>query len=133
MNKEVTNYLLFGILTTLVNILSFMFLDKYMDLDYKISTTIAWLASVIFAYVTNKIYVFNNKEHSVKGVMKELFSFAFFRVLSYLIDIGFIILFVEVFRLDSLVAKIITNVMVVIFNYFASKFIIFRKKTSNGV
>jgi putative flippase GtrA len=124
--KEVVSYLVFGILTTLVNIISYGFLTKFIHLDYKLATTIAWLLSVLFAFVTNKLYVFNSKELKIKTLVKELFSFLFFRFISYLIDIGMMILMVEWLMLDDIFAKVMANIVVVIMNFFASKFFIFK-------
>ncbi|WP_394238015.1 GtrA family protein [Niallia oryzisoli] len=129
--KEIINYLIFGVLTTAVNIISFWIQDHYFDMDYRVATTTAWVLSVLFAFVTNKLYVFNSKQSDFHSVIKEFMSFLFFRLLSYLLDLFTMIILVEIFLADSLFAKIIANVLVVIFNYFASKFIIF--KPSKGV
>jgi len=128
MNKrnELINYLIFGVLTTAVNIISFWVLNRLIGTDYRMATSIAWVLSVLFAFVTNKLYVFNSKKSNFSSVMREFMSFLFFRLLSYLLDLFTMILLVEIFLADSLLAKIIANVFVVIFNYFASKFIIFK-------
>ena len=127
--KEMVSYLVFGVLTTAVNIISFWLFDKWLDMDYKLATTIAWILSVLFAFVTNKLYVFNSKKIEARSVFKELRSFLFFRLLSYLLDLVTMIILVEFLKVDSLIAKIIANVFVVVFNYFASKYVIF--KTAN--
>ncbi|WP_338450372.1 GtrA family protein [Niallia oryzisoli] len=129
--KEIINYLIFGVLTTAVNIISFWILDRYVGMDYRIAVTIAWVLSVLFAFITNKLYVFNSKKTDFSAVVKELTSFLFFRFLSYLLDLFTMILLVEILLADSLLAKIIANIFVVIFNYFASKLVIF--KPSKGV
>ena len=128
--KEMFNYLLFGGLTTLVNIVTYYIFTDTLNFDYKLSTTIAWVVSVIFAYITNKIYVFNSKQHNFIQVAKEFFSFIFFRVLSYFIDILSMFLLIEFLLIDDLISKIAANVIVVIFNYFVSKLVIFR--SDNG-
>ena len=124
--KEMVSYLVFGVLTTAVNIISFWLFDKWFDMDYKLATTIAWILSVIFAFVTNKLYVFNSKKVEARSVFKEFMSFLFFRLLSYILDLVTMIILVEFLKVDSLIAKIIANVFVVIFNYFASKYVIFK-------
>ena len=126
--KEVISYLFFGVLTTLINILSYVILSKLFEVDYKLATTIAWVISVLFAFITNKIYVFNSKETNIVLVAKEFSSFTIFRLLSYLMDLGVMVLMVEWLKTDDLIAKIVANVFVVIFNYFASKYVIFKKK-----
>ncbi|WP_416828549.1 GtrA family protein [Ectobacillus polymachus] len=127
--KEVFNYLLFGGLTTLVNIVTYYLFVKFFHVDYKVATTIAWIVSVLFAYITNKKYVFNSQHSSMTQLFKEFFYFMGFRILSYFIDIFSMILFVGVLHVNDLLSKIIANVVVVVFNYFASKYVIFKHKT----
>ena len=73
-NKEIIKYLIFGILTTLVNILCFYILDK-LNIDIYINNTISWIVSVIFAFITNKLYVFESKSLDIKTIFKEGTSF----------------------------------------------------------
>lgn len=127
LNKEVINYLIFGVLTTLVNIITFWLFEDLLAFDYKLATTIAWVTSVIFAFITNKLFVFESKSTSVLVLLKELASFLFFRILSYFLDIFSMILFIEYLYFNSIIAKILANILVVIFNYLASKLIIFKK------
>ncbi|MDR7078843.1 putative flippase GtrA [Neobacillus niacini] len=124
--KEVVNYLVFGVLTTLINIVSYGILSKIFNMDFKLATTIAWILSVIFAFITNKIYVFNSKNLNVLLITKEFISFIFFRLLSYIVDIGMMIILVEWMKMDDLVSKILVNVIVVIVNYFASRYFVFK-------
>lgn len=128
--KEIINYLVFGILTTLVNIISYWLFTTIFNVDYRISTTIAWFISVVFAFITNKIFVFNSKGLDVKTILSEFMSFLFFRILSYIIDLGMMIVLVEWIKMNDLVAKILANIIVVIVNYVASKYYIFRSAKS---
>lgn len=128
LRKEIVSYLVFGVLTTLTNIVSYMVFAKVFDMDYKLATTIAWIISVLFAFITNKLYVFKSKDTNIWSVTKEFLSFLFFRLLSYIMDIGMMILMVEWLKTDDLLAKIVANVFVVILNYFASRYVIFKKK-----
>ncbi len=124
--KEMINYLVFGILTTIVNIVSYWLLTKIFNIDYRVATTIAWFISVVFAYITNKVFVFNSKGLDINTMVKEFISFIFFRILSYLIDLGMMIVLVEWIKTNDILAKIIANIVVVIVNYVASKYYIFR-------
>ncbi|MBO1580233.1 MULTISPECIES: GtrA family protein [Bacillus] len=128
--KELINYLVFGVLTTLVNIGCYAFLTKAFQMDYKMATTIAWIVSVIFAFITNKLYVFNSKQKGAISIIKEFTSFTFFRGLSYVIDIVSMIVLIEWLGWNDLIAKIIANGIVIVMNYFASKYIVFQ--TSNS-
>jgi putative flippase GtrA len=127
LKKEIISYLVFGVLTTLTNIVSYAILSKLYGMDYKLATTISWIISVLFAFITNKLFVFNSKGNNIA---KEFLSFTFFRLLSYLMDLGIMIIMVEWSNTDDLLAKIVGNVFVVIFNYFASKYVTFNKKDS---
>lgn len=109
-NKRIINYILFGAMTTLVNIISYAFFARMMGIDYKLATTLAWVLAVLFAFVTNKLYVFDSKSKDFALVMREFCSFIFFRLLSYGIDILGMILLVETLKTDDIFAKIAANV-----------------------
>lgn len=99
-----------------------------MNLDYKIATSLAWALSVIFAFITNKVFVF--KSEGIRGtqLLKELSSFIFFRLLSYFIDLLAMIVLVEWLGVLDALSKIIASALVAILNYFASKHFVFRLK-----
>ncbi len=119
-------------MTTLVNIVTYYLFVTLLHVDYKVATTIAWIVSVLFAYITNKKYVFNSSHSTLGQVFKEFFYFMGFRLLSYFIDIFSMILLVGVMHINDLFAKIVANVIVVVFNYFASKYVIFKKNVEPG-
>lgn len=125
-NKEIIKYLIFGILTTLVNILCFYILDK-LNIDIYINNTISWIVSVIFAFITNKLYVFESKSLDIKTIFKEGTSFLGARIFSYFVDMGTIYLLFDGLRINKLISKIVSNIIVIIINYIFSKFI-FKKK-----
>jgi putative flippase GtrA len=127
-NKEVISYLVFGVLTTLVNIISYGLLTKICGMDYKLATTVSWVLAVIFAFVTNKIIVFNSRNYRFKVILKEFSTFAFFRLLSLGVDIVIMIIMVERLAINDLFAKVFANIIVVALNYIASKVFIFKKE-----
>ncbi len=122
-------YGFFGVLTTLINIVSFALLDKT-GLNVYFSNLIAWLLSVLFAFITNKLFVFNSKDFTFKVFFKELVSFFFFRILSLGIDMAGMFICLESIKLSKLISKIIVNVIVIVANYIFSKLFIFKKKSS---
>lgn len=124
--KEFLWYGFFGVLTTLVNIVSFYVFDKT-GLNTYISNLIAWILSVLFAFITNKLFVFGSKSFKFSIFIKEMFSFFFFRILSLGIDMVGLFTCLDVFKLSKLVSKIIVNIIVIIFNYIFSKLFIFKK------
>lgn len=132
LNKETISYLIFGVLTTIINIVVFGisedFLMPFMS-DTAAALTanvIAWVLSVAFAFITNKLFVFESKSMSVKVIIKELYSFVIARLLSLAFDEAFMMVAIKF--MDSMLAKIISNVFVVIINYVLSKFFIFKNK-----
>jgi putative flippase GtrA len=127
--KEVINYLIFGGLATVVNFISYFVFARLIGLDEVISSGLSWLCSVLFAYITNKLFVFDSKTETAKAFLKEMISFFLARIVSgALCDVGTFALMVRVFHINDIFAKIVTQVMVVIVNYFFSKLIVFRKK-----
>lgn len=127
-NKEILNYLIFGVLTTLVNYVSYFGATKLFEINYLVANVIAWFISVVFAYVTNKFWVFENKSVEIRYLMKEIFLFVSARVMSGGMETLFLFVFVSLMRFDDGIVKIVASVFVVIFNYFFSKWIIFKKK-----
>lgn len=126
--KEIIMYLIFGILTTLVNIVSFYIMDKC-NINLYVNNTIAWILSVLFAYITNKLFVFESKSLEPKVVLKEGLSFFGFRLISYFMDMFCIFIMVDVFSINKMISKIVGNIIVIIANYIFSKLFIFRKDT----
>ena len=124
--KELFLYGIFGVLTTLINIVIFYLLDK-IGINVYINNTIAWIVSVLFAFITNKIFVFESKNMSLKIILKEGFSFFLARIFSYFVDMFMIFILFQVMGINKMIAKVISNVIVIIINYFLSKLIIFKK------
>ena len=125
--KEVISYLFFGGCTFLVSIISFYIFNKVLSFNEHISNIISWILAVAFAFVTNKVFVFESKAKEKKTVIKELISFVTARLLT--LGIEEIILFVgcNLLNMDALIVKIIAQVVVIVSNYFLSKLFIFKK------
>ena len=134
LNKETISYLIFGVLTTIINIVVFWFAERELafimseDAASLVGNVIAWVISVAFAFVTNKLFVFESKSMAFKVVMAELTGFVIARLLSLAFDEGFVFVAIVLLGMNSLLAKIISNVFVVIINYVLSKFFIFKNK-----
>ena len=133
-NKEIINYLVFGVLSTVVNFVSYYICTRLANIDEVISSGLAWFFSVLFAYITNKIFVFESKTRTIKAFFKEMLSFFLARVLSgILCDVGTFAVMVNVIKINDIIAKIITQIMVIILNYILSKFFIFKKKKEESI
>lgn len=127
-NKETILYLVFGILTTAINIAVCGLLSDILKWDIYLSNTIAWVLSVIFAFVTNKLFVFNSKSTDKKTLFKETFSFLIARLISLGFDMLVVWLMVDLWGVNVWIVKIISNVIVIIMNYIFSKLFIFNDK-----
>ena len=124
--KEGILYLIFGILTTAVDYMVAMCCFELLGMGELMANNIAWVVSVIFAYITNKIFVFQSKSMERKVLIREIFSFFSARVLTLLL--ADVIIFVAVrLHIGFFWAKIISSVFVVIANYILSKLYIFKK------
>lgn len=118
-------YLIFGGLTTLVNIVAYYLLSR-MGVSTVPATGIAWVLSVAFAYVTNRRWVFASKATAPMEVAREAGSFVLCRLLSGLMDIAIMYVCVDLLHWNDMLIKVISNVLVVIANYVASKLFVFR-------
>lgn len=124
--KEVILYGIFGILTTIVNLLSFYILTNNLKLEENISNIIAILLAVIFAYFTNKDLVFHSNAKSQKEKLMEFAKFMSGRAFTMVIEwVGCLILFLT--PMPQMLSKIAMSVIVIILNFFISKFFAFKK------
>lgn len=130
--EEIINYLIMGVLTTIVSLLSYAFivyiLEKFINetLYVSIATILSWIISVFFAYVTNKKYVFKTKTNK-KDTFKECFEFFKYRIFTLILELIFMNLFVQIFKMDDMIAKTINQVIIILSNYVFSKLFIFKK------
>ena len=120
-------YLVFGVLTTVVNYLVYLPLYNWMGISAAVSNVAAWVVAVAFAFLTNKPFVFQSHDWSRKTVLPELSKFVSCRVASGAMETAIIFLTVDLMQWNGNIWKLITSVLVVILNYFASKFLVFRK------
>jgi len=127
--EEIINYLIVGVLTTIVSIVTYWIFTKVFHVNYMVSNVISWIVSVSFAYITNKIFVFKSKSENEKDVLIEIYQFFKYRIFSLCIDILLMYLFVELFNIDDMIAKIIVQVIVIALNYVFSKLFVFKKKS----
>ena len=125
---DVISYLIFGVLTTVVNYLVYLPVYNLLGLSAALSNAIAWVVAVAFAYLTNKPFVFKSHDWSAKTVIPELTKFVSCRVASGAMETAIIWLTVDILGWDGNIWKLVTSVLVVILNYFGSKLLVFTKK-----
>lgn len=126
--EELINYLIIGILTTVVSLatyylLTLTILDANNKVYLQIANIISWLASVTFAYFTNRKYVFKVKN---KSNIKECLNFYMSRISTLIIDMIIMYIFVSILKFDNKIVKLIAQVVIIILNYILSKFIVFK-------
>ncbi len=137
-HQEGMRYLVFGVLTTVVNIVVaaftyyVLFFKLAEELKVSLSTAIAIVAAWIFAYVTNKLYVFDSKTNTLKEWLKEIASFIGCRLITAVIEIGLMNWLVTGLQFNYMVMKIVVSVMIIILNFIFSKLLIFKKGEKNG-
>ena len=124
-------YLVFGVLTTIVNYVVYIPCYNLLHLTGAVSNGIAWVAAVAFAFLTNKPFVFKSHDWSAKVLLPELGKFLGCRIGSGLLETAIIFLTVDYLTWNGNWMKLFTNVMVVFLNYFGSKLLVFRKKQAD--
>ena len=133
-NPEIWNYLIVGVLTTVVSLaikwgLLFTILDAKNGFQVQVAVIVSWIGAVIFAYITNRIFVFKSKS---KNCLKEISSFVLGRVATLLMEMFIMWFFVTLLKLNSdtwvLVFTLVCQVLVTIFNYILSKLFVFKKE-----
>ena len=124
---DIITYLFFGVLTTIVNYLVYLPVYNLLGLSAAVSNGIAWVVAVAFAYLTNKPFVFQSNDWSRETVVPELTKFVGCRVASGLAETAILFLVVDLMGWNGNVWKLVTNVLVVIMNYFGSKLLVFKK------
>ncbi len=133
-NPEIWNYLIVGVLTTVVSLaikwgLLFTILDAKNGFQVQVAVVVSWIGAVIFAYITNRIFVFKSKS---KNYLKEISSFVLGRVATLLMEMFIMWFFVTLLKLNSdtwvLVFTLVCQVLVTIFNYILSKLFVFKKE-----
>ena len=123
--REVLAYLFFGVCTTLVNIIVY-YICRKLGTGTTAGTVTAWILSVLFAYVTNRRWVFESRADSAIGIVREGLSFFSCRLATGILDLTVMVFFVELLHQNDMLIKILSNVLVIILNYLASKLFIFQ-------
>ena len=127
LSKGIIMYLIFGVLTTLLNFLVFTYCDLMLHIDVLIANIIAWIAGVIFAFITNKFFVFESKSTNFLLILKESFSFVTSRLLTLGLEESIIYIFITLLSFNSTIIKLIAQILVIVFNYILSKVVVFKK------
>ena len=125
--KEIINYLIFGVLTTVVSIGTYALFTKLFSINYLVSNILSWILAVLFAFITNKLFVFESKSKDKKQVTKEMINFFFFRIISLGTEMIILYTFVDLLSINDLITKVIAQIIVILSNYIFSKVFVFKK------
>lgn len=127
--EEIINYLVIGILTTIVSLLTYYlcvvtFLNPKVAIELQIANIISWVISVAFAYITNRIFVFKSKS---KKILNEIWKFVSSRIVTLLLDMIMMYLLVTCISFNDKISKILVQVVIIVLNYAFSKLFVFNK------
>lgn len=125
-SREVISYIVVGVCTTAVNFIVFTVFCKILKVDVTISNIISVITSILFAYVTNKIFVFKSHCKNIKELIEECMKFISARLLTMVIEVGGVYLLVNILGQEELLGKLETQFIVLVGNYLISKFIVFK-------
>ena len=127
-HKSFIAYGAFGVLTTIVNIVTYNICYNNLGISNTFSNIAAWILAVTFAYLTNKVWVFDSKSWKWEVLRREVPAFISCRLATGILDIVIMFICVDIMGLHALLMKVISNVLVIILNYVFSKLVIFKKK-----
>ena len=125
--RDVIAYLFFGVLTTIINILTYAFCAHVLNINTLASTAIGQIVAIIAAYLTNRKWVFHSEAHTAKAVIREILSFIGARAATFFLDMLIMFIFVDKLHWPDIPVKIASNIIVIVLNYVASKLFIFVK------
>ena len=127
-HKEVLLYLFFGGLTFIISIASYAFFDITMEMNELVANIFSWIIAVLFAYITNRTWVFENTKSGAAGIVQELIMFMSGRVATLVVEEVILLVFITWLGFGSMVVKIVAQVIVIVLNYIISKLIVFKKR-----
>ena len=131
-HEEGINYLIFGFLAFVLNyILYFLFADA-MQLHYMAATVLSWVLTVVFAYWTNRTFVFKSQNKDTGSVVKEFVSFIGARIATEVLELVLMYVMVDLLTINDKISKLVCQVLVILANYVLSKIWIFKKSSSDG-
>lgn len=124
--KEIFLYLFFGGVTMVVSIASYAICNLKFGINELVANVISWVLAVLFAFYTNRIWVFRATTYSIRDFLKQVFSFCSGRIVTLIVEEGILFIFITFFQFNSVGVKIIAQIVVVVLNYVISKFWIFK-------
>lgn len=130
-HKEIVLYVFFGGLTTLISIMSFVLLYDVFVINEHLANIISWILAVTFAFVTNRKWVFTDASANKDALFKQMLEFFTGRLFSLGVEEVVIFVFITMLSFNAFVTKLVTQFIVLVMNYFISKFLVFKPQSEN--
>lgn len=127
-HREMISYLFFGALTTAVDFVSYYALTRFLSVGENLANILSQIIAIIFAFFTNKLYVFEDKKTDVRSLLSQFVSFASLRCVTLVLNSLLFTVMLDYLKINDIVTKVIISVIVIILNYIFSKLIVFKKK-----
>ena len=127
-NKEVLLYLFFGGLTFIVSIVTYAVFNVSMGINELIANVMSWVLAVSFAFATNRVWVFQSPTDSVQAFIKQMFVFYSGRVITLVVEEAILLVFITWLGFNSMLIKVIAQVIVIVLNYVISKLVVFKER-----
>ena len=124
LDRELILYVVFGAFTFFFNLISYFFFANILNINYLVSNAIAWFLSVLFAYITNRTWVFESKSPKI---LKEMSLFFGGRIFSGAVDMVLMYTFIDLLVFNDSISKIVVQIIVIVLNYIFSKLIVFKE------
>lgn len=126
MHQSIIEYMVWGTCAFFINLSVFTVLDVWTPMNYQFANILGWILATTFAFFTNKLWVFATPTTGFKSLMKEMWSFYFFRILTLILDIVILFIGITLFKGNDVFVKLIDQCITNIANYFFSRWYIFK-------
>lgn len=125
-NKEMLLYLFFGFLSFVISISTYALFNKALNINELLANIFSWIITVMFAFFTNRIWVFDSHTESMEEFVKQMLSFYWGRVVTLVIEEIILFVFITLLGMSSMLIKVIAQVVVIVLNYVISKLFVFK-------
>ena len=125
-HREILLYLFFGGLTFIISVTTYVFFDVTCELNELLANIFSWIIAVLFAYITNRNYVFKVLETDIKMVLRQMWDFFGARILTLILEEFIIYIFITCMNYNTIMIKVIAQIIVILTNYILSKWYVFK-------
>ena len=131
--NKTMRYLFFGGCTTGVNLISYIMLRRIFGIEFTIANITSITLAIMFAYIVNKVFVFESKTKTFKTLLPEALQFFGMRLGTMAVEVFGVVMLSSVLGLDDVIAKLFIQVVVLVLNYMFSKFYVFKDKKNQKI